>query len=144
MLDAVAGDLALNVAPLVGHSVLRMYVMGDDARRAATADELAEMCDVLRDCLDAGAVGLSTSYVDVEDDLLPGAVPLRRARRARGAVRRARRARPDAADRPRVLRRRTSRSPASRCSATCRRRFGIPTTLSPLFHSAAAPTRPTR
>ena len=68
-------DLAVNVAPLVGHSVLRLYVMGDDARRAATADEVAEMCDVLRQCLDAGAVGLSTSFVDVEDDLLP--VPCR-------------------------------------------------------------------
>ena len=39
-----------------------------DRRRCAT---------VLRACLDAGAVGMSTSYVDIEDDLLPGAVPLR-------------------------------------------------------------------
>ena len=42
-------DLALNVGALVGHSVLRMYVMGDDPRRAATADEVATMCDVLRE-----------------------------------------------------------------------------------------------
>ena len=52
-----------------------MYVMGDDPRRAATADEIAVMCDVLREALDAGALGLSTSYVDVEDDLRP--VPCR-------------------------------------------------------------------
>src|SRR6187455_1381223 len=63
MVDALAGDLALNVAPLVGHSVLRMFVMGDNARRAATPDELKAMCDLLRACLDAGAVGMSTSYV---------------------------------------------------------------------------------
>ena len=80
MLDAVRSDLALNVAPLLGHSVLRMYVMGDDPRRAATADEIATMCDVLRECLEAGAVGLSTSYVDVEDDMRP--VPCRFAEHA--------------------------------------------------------------
>jgi len=28
MVDSLSGDLALNVAPLVGHSVLRMYVLG--------------------------------------------------------------------------------------------------------------------
>ena len=33
------------------------------------------MCDLLRECLDAGAVGLSTSYVDVEEDFQP--VPCR-------------------------------------------------------------------
>ena len=49
MVDAVAADLALNVAPLVGHSVLRLYVLGDDARRPATADEIAAMCDLLRE-----------------------------------------------------------------------------------------------
>ena len=38
-LDALAENIALNVAPLVGHSVLRMYVMGADAQeRAATAE----------------------------------------------------------------------------------------------------------
>ena len=40
MVDAVAADIALNVAPLVGHSVLRLYVLGDDARRPATAEEV--------------------------------------------------------------------------------------------------------
>ena len=38
------------------------------------------MCSLLRECLDAGAVGLSTSYVDVEDDLQP--VPCRWAEHA--------------------------------------------------------------
>ena len=39
LLDSVASDVALNVAPLVGHSVLRMYVMGEDCRRPATSRE---------------------------------------------------------------------------------------------------------
>ena len=71
--------------------------------------------------------------------LQPGAVPLGRARRARSAVRGARRARPHAPDRPRVLRRRASPCRASRCSASCRATHGIPTTLSPIFHSKAVP-----
>lgn len=71
-LDALRGKLGVNVAPLVGHSVLRLWVMGPAAReRAATADELAAMGDLLRSCLDAGAVGLSTSFVDVDENLAP-------------------------------------------------------------------------
>jgi N-acyl-D-aspartate/D-glutamate deacylase len=138
MLDAVADDLALNVAALVGHSVLRMYVMGDEPRRAATPDELAAMCDVLRDCLDAGAVGLSTSYVDVEDDLRP--VPCRFAEHSElealcGVL----------AERGRMLQVvHEFYDPGLTVSrievlADLSTRFGIPTTLSPLFHSTAAP-----
>jgi N-acyl-D-amino-acid deacylase len=71
-LDALTGNIALNVAPLVGHSVLRMFVMGPDAQsRAATSDELAAMVDLLRTCLDAGAVGLSTSFVDIDEHYRP-------------------------------------------------------------------------
>ena len=71
-LDALTGNLALNVAPLVGHSVLRMFVMGPDAQaRAATAEEIGAMADLLRTCLDAGAVGLSTSFVDIDESYRP-------------------------------------------------------------------------
>ncbi len=64
--------LAINVAPLVGHSVLRLWVMDAAAmERTATDAEIAQMQDVLRDCLDAGAVGLSTSYVDMDETLQP-------------------------------------------------------------------------
>ena len=70
--DALAGNIALNVAPLVGHSVLRMFVMGADAQaRAATNDEIGAMADLLRTCLDAGAVGLSTSFVDIDETYRP-------------------------------------------------------------------------
>jgi len=71
-LDAVRQRLSLNVAPLVGHSVIRLWVMGDAAQqRAATEAEKRDMQDVLRQCLAAGAVGLSTSYVDVDAKLHP-------------------------------------------------------------------------
>ena len=70
--DALRGRLTLNVAPLAGHSPLRMWVMGAAAQqRAATADEIRAMQDLLRACLDAGAVGLSTSYVDMDENLSP-------------------------------------------------------------------------
>ncbi|MEL7546647.1 MAG: amidohydrolase family protein [Pseudomonadota bacterium] len=64
--------LAINVAPLVGHSVIRLWVMNEAAtQRTATDAEIAEMQSVLRECLDAGAVGLSTSYVDMDEKLQP-------------------------------------------------------------------------
>lgn len=70
--DAMRGRIALNVAPLAGHSPIRMWVMGEDAqRRAANADEIRAMQDLLRECLAAGAVGLSTSYVDMDENLAP-------------------------------------------------------------------------
>jgi len=65
-------DLTINVAPLVGHSVLRLWVMGQAAtERTATATETAEMQSLLRQCLDAGAIGLSTSFVDMDEKLQP-------------------------------------------------------------------------
>jgi N-acyl-D-aspartate/D-glutamate deacylase len=68
----VKKGLGINVAPLVGHSVLRMFVMGEAAQqRVATADELAAMCRVLDESLEGGAVGLSTSFVDIDESLRP-------------------------------------------------------------------------
>lgn len=65
-------DLAINVAPLVGHSVLRLWVMDAAAmQRTATDAEIAAMQKLLRECLDAGAVGLSTSFVDMDETLQP-------------------------------------------------------------------------
>lgn len=65
-------DLSINVAPLVGHSVLRMWVMGDAAmQRAATPQEIAAMQALLRECLNVGAVGMSTSFVDVDETMQP-------------------------------------------------------------------------
>ena len=69
---ALNGRVALNVAPLAGHSAIRMWVMGEDAqKRAAKRDEITAMQSLLRECLEAGAVGLSTSYVDMDENLFP-------------------------------------------------------------------------
>jgi N-acyl-D-aspartate/D-glutamate deacylase len=77
-LARIRQGLAINVAQLVGHSVLRLWVMRDAAmERTATDAEIEAMRAVLRECLDAGAVGLSTSYVDMDERLLP--VPSRHA-----------------------------------------------------------------
>lgn len=58
---------AVHVAPLVGHSALRLHVIGEDAfDRASTEQERAEIADLLNDCLKEGSFGLSTSFVDVD------------------------------------------------------------------------------
>jgi N-acyl-D-aspartate/D-glutamate deacylase len=70
--EALRGRVALNVAPLAGHTPIRMWVMGAEAnQRAAKPDEIRAMQDLLRACLEAGAVGLSTSYVDMDENLAP-------------------------------------------------------------------------
>lgn len=77
--DALRGHgTAVNVAALVGHSNLRVYVMGDDAwTRAATPEERARLAAVLAESLAAGALGMSTSFVD--QDRHGHAVPSRAA-----------------------------------------------------------------
>lgn len=51
-----------NVAVFCGHSALRTWVMGDDAtKRAATDSEVAEMAEMVRNAMAAGAVGFATS-----------------------------------------------------------------------------------
>jgi N-acyl-D-amino-acid deacylase len=71
-MDALRGRVALNIAPLAGHTPLRMWVLGAEAnKRAAKPDEIRAMQDLLRACLEAGAVGLSTSYVDMDENLAP-------------------------------------------------------------------------
>ncbi len=58
-------NLVVNVAALVGQSMLRQYVMGDDAwQRAATPAEIDRIGEELERALDAGACGMSTSFFD--------------------------------------------------------------------------------
>lgn len=65
--DSFAGGLGINIAQLVGHTLLRWYVMGEAAwDRAATSDELADMCRILDESIRAGAFGLSTSFTDID------------------------------------------------------------------------------
>jgi len=71
-LNRIKKDLTINVAPLVGHSVLRLWVMGDDSmERTANDEELGRMQELLRECLRNGAIGLSTSFVDMDETLQP-------------------------------------------------------------------------
>ena len=53
---------AVNIAAYVGHSSLRTFVMGGDAAlRAATEAEIAQMQSLVREAMQAGAVGFATS-----------------------------------------------------------------------------------
>ncbi|TXS96492.1 amidohydrolase family protein [Parahaliea maris] len=75
-LGAFRDNLGINVATLAGHSMLRLWVMGEAAReRAATEDEVVRMQGLLRECLQAGALGMSTSWVDIDHEHRP--VPCR-------------------------------------------------------------------
>jgi N-acyl-D-aspartate/D-glutamate deacylase len=58
--------LGINVAVMVGHTPVRISVMGDEATtRAATPAEVAEMKQVVAEAMDAGAVGFATSVSKV-------------------------------------------------------------------------------
>ena len=62
-LDAVeARGTAINVGALLGHTPLRLYVMGEEAtEREATEAEIARMERIVADGLRAGALGFATS-----------------------------------------------------------------------------------
>jgi N-acyl-D-aspartate/D-glutamate deacylase len=61
-LDAIDHGLGLNLMPLVGHNPLRLSAMDQAAwDRAATPDEIAHMQRLLRESLEAGAWGWSTT-----------------------------------------------------------------------------------
>ena len=62
-LDAIARrGTAANVGALVGHTPVRLYVMGEEAsEREATADEIAAMRRLVAEALAAGALGFATS-----------------------------------------------------------------------------------
>jgi len=62
-LDAVERlGTAINVAAFVGHTPVRMYVMGEEStQRTATDAEIAQMRAIVREAIEAGAVGFATS-----------------------------------------------------------------------------------
>lgn len=71
--QAVASQpTSVHLAGYLGHISLRTFVMGDAAwERAATRDEIANMCRALDDGLRAGAVGLSFNHFDKDRRLRP-------------------------------------------------------------------------
>ncbi|HEV3450345.1 MAG TPA: amidohydrolase family protein [Acidimicrobiia bacterium] len=65
-LDNLEGRIGVNVGVNVGHCALRRHVMGDDAsERAATGDEVTAMRDLLRAAMDDGAVGFTSSQLEI-------------------------------------------------------------------------------
>ena len=59
----------VNIAPLVGHTPLRLFVMGPEAwERAASEEECRKLSALLESCLREGAFGLSTSFLDRDED----------------------------------------------------------------------------
>ncbi len=131
----------VNVAALVGHTPLRMFVMGSQAwERAATASERSQIAALLDGCLLAGAFGLSTSLFD--EDAVKRPIPSRLADDAeldglaqvlarRGAVLTFI---PDVASHARTMR------DVERVATLCRRR-GVTAAWNGLFHDERKPER---
>jgi N-acyl-D-aspartate/D-glutamate deacylase len=138
-LDAIRNDLSINVAPLVGHSLLRLWVLGAESReRASTPEEIEALCDLLRESLEAGAVGLSTSFSDIDHEFR--AVPcrlgtmdeLRALCAVLGETGRALQVLPEFWEADLLLTRIDQMAELSL-------EYGIPTTFSPLFESTTTP-----
>jgi N-acyl-D-aspartate/D-glutamate deacylase len=63
------GRVGVNVAMYVGHAAVRRWVMGPEAsERTATADEITAMQQLVDQAMRDGALGLSTSQLDVHAD----------------------------------------------------------------------------
>ena len=80
-LDAVEKrGSAINVAALFGHTPLRMYVMGEEStERASTPDELTAMKRLMREAMEAGAIGFGTSVSVSHNGYAGKPVPSRQA-----------------------------------------------------------------
>ncbi len=74
--SGLSGRIGVNAGLQVGHSALRRYVMGDEASgREAKPDEVSAMQALLRDALAGGAVGFSSSQLDMHVDQHGAPVP---------------------------------------------------------------------
>lgn len=68
-LGALDGRIAVNAGFMVGHCALRRYVMGADAVGGQpTPEQLDRMVGLLKDAMDAGAWGLSTTQSSSHSD----------------------------------------------------------------------------
>jgi N-acyl-D-aspartate/D-glutamate deacylase len=76
--ERLDGTLALNAGFMVGHSAVRRVAMGADAvKREATDEELASMQRLVRESLEAGAIGFSSSWSVTHNDKEGNPVPSR-------------------------------------------------------------------
>lgn len=76
-LDALAGrELAMDVGAQIPHAAVRAYVMGERAQEDAVDGDLAQIRDIVRAGLEAGALGFSTGrtagHRDVHGNPVPG------------------------------------------------------------------------
>jgi len=70
------GAIGVNAGLQVGHCALRRHVLGDEAgTREAKPHEIEVMQSLLREALDAGAVGFSSSQLDMHVDQHGNPVP---------------------------------------------------------------------
>ncbi|MAG33748.1 MAG: hypothetical protein CL908_22950 [Deltaproteobacteria bacterium] len=61
-----SGRIGVNVGAYVGHCAVRRHVMGEDAsERNATKDEIEAMKELVRQGMREGAIGFSTSQLDI-------------------------------------------------------------------------------
>lgn len=75
-----AGGVAINLGFMVGHSAIRRIAMGPEAtQREAAPDELERMKRLLRDGIEAGGLGFSSSYARTHNDADGNMVPSRHA-----------------------------------------------------------------
>src|SRR5207237_7754396 len=70
--------LGVNVGTLLGHSAVRLYAMGEECSdRAATDAELETMRQIVRESMEAGALGLSITrnmnHFDIAGKRIPAA-----------------------------------------------------------------------
>ena len=60
------GKIGINVGSYVGHCAVRRWVMGDDAsERQATPEEITAMQELVRQSMREGAIGFSTSQIEL-------------------------------------------------------------------------------
>ena len=73
---------ALNYTAYIGHTALRLFVMGDAAyERAATDEEIERMCELVTAAVEAGAPGFATSFAQTHVGVEGKPIPSRFAER---------------------------------------------------------------
>ncbi len=76
--ERLDGNLAVNAGFMAGHSAIRRVVMGTAANAGpADADSLSRLKRTLRECLEAGAIGFSSSWANTHNDGAGEMVPSR-------------------------------------------------------------------
>ena len=77
-LASLKGNLGVNFACYIGHSNIRRWVMGDAAyERSATPEEIERMVAMVREAMQAGAAGFSSSSGPTQLDIKGRPVPSR-------------------------------------------------------------------